>query len=716
MNLGVEHADHFQLRLGDSSFSMIYSLVMAQESQQPGFSRIETGGFGDPHNTEAWSMQWFQGKLYVGTGRDEYCVETATAAIQLGLPALYPPPIGDCATDYHHLSLQAEIWQYTPQTNAWVRVFQSPNSLTTTDNSGQTVPTAREMGIRSMSVVTEPDGTVALYAGTVTSGSIFELNHTVGGWPPPRILRSVDGVTWNQLPQQPGTFLGNLSQAGTQQFQIFSIRSAQQFNGVLYLQVGDFAGVGRVIGSIPGTNPASGNNNYQFVSPPAETMPVWILEPFNNYLYAACGNPYSSGTTQYSVYKTNGQGSAPYNWTPVITAGAYAQGLISNYAISTQVFSDSQACPGIGCLYVGTDRPAELVRIHPDATGQVPVDSADSWDLVVGNPRTVPQGQPGAGQPITPISGVGQYFDNGFTGMIWRMGVGSLGLYMSTWDWSSESSYQDGFAASWSQEFGTDLMRTTDGIHWTMVSKTGLGDGFNTGGRTFSETPFGLYWGTYRPYGGAQVYLLENATLDFNHDGVIDQNDVSLMSAHLNTKARLHDPMDLDQDGRITSNDIQLLKSQCTYPACAVPRILPASSTLGVPVVSSAPGPLGGTVSLSWSAISGAKDYLVYRIAGYPFTAPPAPATSALAAACNTNPAAGPFKVCYPAKAAQDTSTTAYGYPGPVTFVTRVSTPAFTESSPSATLQGMYFVRAEDNSGNLSSPSNIVGGPSLASH
>src|SRR5205814_5728646 len=99
----------------------IFGHVMAQETQQPGSSMISTGGFGDVHNTWAWSMQWFKGKLYVGTGREVACVTTATAMLQTGLP-LYPPPSGNCPADYHHLSLQAEIWQYTPATNTWLRV------------------------------------------------------------------------------------------------------------------------------------------------------------------------------------------------------------------------------------------------------------------------------------------------------------------------------------------------------------------------------------------------------------------------------------------------------------------------------------------------------------------------------------------------------------------------------------------------------------------
>jgi hypothetical protein len=27
------------------------------------FRRVANGGFGDPHNSHAWSMEWFQGRL-----------------------------------------------------------------------------------------------------------------------------------------------------------------------------------------------------------------------------------------------------------------------------------------------------------------------------------------------------------------------------------------------------------------------------------------------------------------------------------------------------------------------------------------------------------------------------------------------------------------------------------------------------------------------------
>ena len=404
MELGVIPASHFALRFGANSFQYVQARLLALDNEQAGFRQVATGGFGDQHNTHAWSMAWFNNKLYVGTGREVSCVTMAEAAIKLGLPGLYPPAIGDCTPDYHRLPLQAEIWEYDPSTAIWTPVYQSPNSLTTTDNRGNTVPTARDIGFRGMQVVQEPGGVKALYAGGVTSGQIFETASTFGTWPPPRILRSTDGVNWAAIPQNTSVggvcpalscFLGDLTQNGLPLYGNYSIRSgaqlnAGQSNSILFLQVGDFIGVGRVISTVPGINPALGDNCgrsvcYQWASPDTATLPVWILENFNNFVYGGTGNPPAFPSLTYGVFKTDGTGTAPYNWTPVIVNGAYATGLVADYAMSMQVFTDAQSCPGIGCLYVGTDEANELVRIHPDTTGVVPGDSviAGTWWWVI---------------------------------------------------------------------------------------------------------------------------------------------------------------------------------------------------------------------------------------------------------------------------------------------------------------------------------------------
>jgi len=139
------------------------------------------------------------------------------------------------------------------------------------------------------------------------------------------------------------------------------------------------------------------------------------------------------------------------------------------------------------------------------------------------------------------------------------------------------------------------------------------------------------------------------------------------------------------------------LRTQCTYPGCAVPAARPAA-TLATPVLCSAPGTLGvSQVNLSWPSVSGAVDYLVYRIADAPNddSAPPGDPVGGTVAQCTGAP------------------TSCFGYPGPPQYLTRVTATTYSQL-PVNNLQALYFVIAEDGSGNLSSPSNVAGGPSLA--
>ena len=786
MELGELFYNHYLLRMGDYSWSYINGRLTELQNEQPGFTRVATGGFGDQHNNWSWSMAWFNNMLYVGTGREPNCVTSETSAIQLDIASLYPPDIGDCTPDFHLLPLQAEIWQYNPATNIWTMVYQSPNSLSTISNTGAVVATARDIGFRGLTVVNEPPATqggppvVALYAGGVTSGELFECdpaeNYTTncatqGTWPPPRILRTTDGVTWNPIPQNgtlttvggisqwtPGTcsgqpcFLGSLTANGTYAspaYPNYSIRSASQLcstpgpgctqNGVLFLQVGDYPGVGRVISSYPGVNPALGDNCgqpicYTWSSPATASLPVWILQNFNNYMYAGTGSPYIAGTSEvYGVYNTNGAGNPPYTWNPIIFDGAFGQnGLVADFAMSMQIYSDPTYCPNLGCLYVGTDRPNEMVRIHPDTTGQVAVyinntlDTTDSWDLIVGDPRTIPSGQPNAFQYIGPLSGIGQYFDNGFTGHFWRFGVGSQGIYMGTWDMSTDTGVPDcgtsaaacTFGQYWSQEYGSDLWRSPDGVKWTFVSKTGLGDGNNTGIRSSASTNYGLFMGTAREVGGTQVFNVDNGVLDLNKDGVIDQKDVALLTAKVGTKATPNDPMDINNDGMITQADVQLLRTQCKLANCATPKAKPKAVTLATPVISSMVEQQGSMVNLYWNAVPNAVNYLVYRIVCSPTESSPAPGDPAgevkaqVAAKCSA-PNAPSVCSSLPVARVSGNSTALYGFPGPPQYMGTVNTTSYSETPPS-TLQGLYFIVAQDSSGNLSEPSNVVGGPAYS--
>ena len=108
----------------------------------PGVSILAQNGFGDSNNSFAWSMGWFKGKLYVGTGRDEICVEDETTNFYYAHEGYYETnaePNVHCAQNPYNMSLQAEIWQYTPPASSTPTT--TTVSKTTTTSGGKTTTT-----------------------------------------------------------------------------------------------------------------------------------------------------------------------------------------------------------------------------------------------------------------------------------------------------------------------------------------------------------------------------------------------------------------------------------------------------------------------------------------------------------------------------------------------------------------------------------------------
>jgi hypothetical protein len=141
------------------------------------------------------------------------------------------------------------------------------------------------------------------------------------------------------------------------------------------------------------------------------------------------------------------------------------QALRPRGAISMQEFR--------GRLYVGTDRPTELIRINPD----------QSWDLVVGPPRMTASGFK---WPLSGITGKG--FNSAFNGHFYSMAVHDGTLYLCTWDWSQilQGTPLDGLFRF---AYGFDFFRSRDGVHWTVIDRNGFGDPYNSSIRNLESTP-----------------------------------------------------------------------------------------------------------------------------------------------------------------------------------------------------------------------------------
>ena len=244
-------------------------------------------------------------------------------------------------------------------------------------------------------------------------------------------------------------------------------------------------------------NPELGDNAFRIVSPPGQTF--FEIETYNGFLWAGTGVQPHNDPTPFSLLKTDATGD-PYTFTTVIPPGAYKTSKPSPAVISLQVFA---SCPLQPCanpvnrLYVGTDR--ELLRVNPD----------DTWDLVVGSARKTPDGR-----QLRPLSGFDFGFDNFFNIHMWRMGVYPLApgtvpwLYVGTHDQSAKfRNLKGNFGAVLKPSMGFDLYATSDGWHYSAVTRDGFGDLFNNGMRNFAVTPYGFFLGTANHFYGTNIYL-----------------------------------------------------------------------------------------------------------------------------------------------------------------------------------------------------------------
>jgi hypothetical protein len=453
------------------------------------FVRSTPHGFGDRNNSWAQAMIWWQGNLYVGTSRDSLCA-SLSAVHSLGVQLLgqalanqylpYPPPDPDllCAALPEDLPLQAEIWQWSP-TNGWNRVFQSPDVL---PNPGTGPPDPPRTGkflpydvaFRGFTAYTESDGTQALYAFGVNSTLLWDRNQL----PPPRILRTTDGVNWTPLPQDPGTFLHDLPFNPDHS----TYRSPVTYNGSIFVLSGPIFGQGSLIGS---ANPSQGDDAW-YLAEPAK-MVFYELAVFNGWLYLGGIDPVNG----YAVYKTQAQGTPPYPLIQVVPPGAGLTVRPSKSVVSMFVHNNR--------LYVGTATFPEMVRINPD----------DTWDLVMGSPRL----DPVTNQMKYPTSNLDAGFGETLNDHVWYQDDIYNFMYAGTYHATTGSRFDPTYGAALAHNMGAHLYRTPDDWYYSPVTMNGfsdpsdpLGGKFDYGVRTMKSTPYGMFLGTANDYYGTEIF------------------------------------------------------------------------------------------------------------------------------------------------------------------------------------------------------------------
>lgn len=495
------------------------------------FRQIGEQGLGLRGNSRVWSTEYFNNELIFGTNHNFLCIVRAgVVAGQNQSPEL---PV-ECADNLFDNDFRGRIYAWDSVSGEVHLRYVSP-TVSALLSDGTRVDIARDAGYRTIASFTESDGTKALYVGTFTSTDLPQ--------PPARLLRSTDGRNFTEVPVQ-GEFASRVR----------SYRSLTVFNNRLYVIALISGDEGSVV--LEASDPASGA--FQVITtgllPPGDA--IFEMTSFKGFLYLGTFSP-----DGFELHKTAASGPLPYHFERVLREGAY-RGPGSQSVLSLKSFGDY--------LYLGTGFYFGSLSINPDfkpaASELLRVSADDSWQIVAGEERQTPDGFK------KPISGYGAGFGNLFTGYIWKMAEYNGVLYVGTLDTSSviqygtEPSLENAIASEESRNYqallrlaqevgageiadvisavegGFDLWATPDGVHLTLVSRTGFGDPNDWGVRSFESTSLGLFLGTDNPYFGARLYLGQRQGTDTDGDSHPDADDNCPGLWNLN-------PFDTDGDG-----------------------------------------------------------------------------------------------------------------------------------------------------------------------
>lgn len=453
---------------------------------RPDFRLICENGFGDGHNSFAHSVEWFNGRLFVGTTRSNFQM-VRVQAIFADMPVYCWPVEGpEIPRELDRLDRRAQIWSYDPQTEQWEQVFVAP--MVAALDAGTA---ARESGFRAMAVFQgDSDPQPALYvASWATSRSPGSL-----------LLRSFDGRIFD-----PASNYGIIPGKNVTATRVLVPFKGRLFTSPTGTRGHDVKFVINVAG-LPiiyetrdpiraewtaACEPAFGD---------PKNLGVFTMAVFNDQLYAATFN--NGG---FELWRSDCEGNPPYRWVKVIEQGAYRGP--ENQSVASMTAFNGALYLGTGIQNGGYDRAN---KIGPAGAEVIRVNADDSWDLIVGEPRSTPAGRKEA------LSGIQSGFGNLFNGYVWCMTEHDGWLYVGTMDsviwveWLDLQRYSErtrklvegiGLKNILDNEAGCDLWRSADGENFLPVTRTGFDNKYNLGLRNLVSTPVGLFAGVANPFG-----------------------------------------------------------------------------------------------------------------------------------------------------------------------------------------------------------------------
>jgi uncharacterized repeat protein (TIGR01451 family) len=525
-------------------------------------------GFGDDQNAYPWSIEYFKGDIYVGTGRLSSTFNTIYELIMSGiftsppypeLPDLdhppfladfldystNPPTVTDATAQAEWASVsRGEIWRY--RDSAWERVYQA--NLVEALLQGPDAPyqAPQASGFRYMIAYQDSnDEEEALYAaqGGVSLAK-FSQNYL--------LLKSLDGDTWTPLatPLIPSGGMGR----GT--------RAMAVHNEKLYVGVGSgFVAPAVWCSDDPDAGAGSWSKVLNFPTLDNSNKGIASMISYNDRLYVGTKNDDGFQIWKSTVLDPQDND----DWELIVDQGAS-----DKYNKNAQTMIEFK-----GHLYVGSLVPPFYVTEESCFKGfdLIRIAEDDSWELIIGpycprQPPDVPAGPP--------ISGWPSGFGNPTNFYCWSLEVKEDYMYLGTFDASPFARYalthlppehleillgylndfkdnltpedkesiaeiiaharERGYLSEKQLELlekfyiseeevtaddlqdliqffsGADLWKTDDGIVWKPVTLNGFDNINSYGFRTMQYAQGALYVGASNPWQGCEVFKATQPT------------------------------------------------------------------------------------------------------------------------------------------------------------------------------------------------------------